>query len=278
MENLWEIPLILVTGVFAGFLNTVAGGGSLLTLPVLIFLGLPPATANGTNRVAVFAQNASGIMGFRRKGVSDFGYSTLLTLPALAGAWFGAQIAVDMDEVVFNRVLAGIMIGVLFITLYNPTKKLQDGPEGLSLLRNIIGSIVFFFVGARSNWYTYYDVIRKIIGMFVFFFVGIYGGFIQAGAGFIIIAALTLTNGFDLVRTNAIKLFVVFFYTISALVVFIQSGNVNWYFGLTLAVGNATGAWIGSHWAVEKGDKWIRVVLIVAVLAFAIRLFWQTLG
>ena len=253
MENLWEVPLILVTGVFAGFLNTVAGGGSLLTLPVLIFLGLPSATANGTNRVAVFVQNASGIMGFRRKGVSDFGYSTLLTLPALVGAWLGAKIAVEMNEIIFNRVLAGIMLAVLLLTLFNPTKKLQSETANLSIA-------------------------RKIIGMVVFFFVGIYGGFIQAGAGFIIIAALTLTNGFDLVRTNAIKLFVVFFYTAIALFIFIRSGNVQWGLGLTLAVGNATGAWIGSHWAVDKGDKWIRVVLVVTVLAFAIRLFWKTLG
>lgn len=253
MENLWEIPLILGTGVFAGFLNTVAGGGSLLTLPVLIFLGLPSATANGTNRIAVFVQNASGIMGFRRKGVSDFGYSALLTLPALVGAWIGAQIAVEMNDVIFKRILSGIMIAVLFATLFSPTKKLQGGTEHLSLF-------------------------RKIIGMIVFFFIGIYGGFIQAGVGFIVIAALTLTNGFDLVRTNAIKVFVIFFYTIIALIVFIKSGNVNWYLGLTLAVGNATGAWIGSQWAVAKGDKWIRVVLVVTVLAFAIRLFWQTLG
>jgi uncharacterized membrane protein YfcA len=72
--------------------------------------------------------------------------------------------------------------------------------------------------------------------------------------------------------------FVIFFYTIIALIVFIMSGNVSWPLGLTLAVGNATGAWIGSHWAVDKGEKWIRVVLVVTVLAFAIRLFWQTLG
>ncbi len=253
MENFWEVPLILVTGVFAGFLNTVAGGGSLLTLPVLIFLGLPSATANGTNRIAVFIQNASGIMGFRRKGVSDFGYSTLLTLPALVGAWFGAKIAVEMDEVIFNRVLAGIMLAVLFLTLFSPTKKLQGGTENLSLF-------------------------RKIIGMLVFFFVGVYGGFIQAGVGFIIIAALTLTNGFDLVRTNAIKVFVIFFYTSIALIVFVWNRNVNWPLGLTLAVGNATGAWVGSHWAVAKGDKWIRVVLVVTVLVFAIQLFRQTLG
>ena len=107
---------------------------------------------------------------------------------------------------------------------------------------------------------------------------GIYGGFIQAGAGFLIIAALTLTNGFDLVRTNAIKLFVVFFYTIIALAVFITEGNIDLYLGLTLAVGNATGAWIGSHWAVAKGNKWIRVVLVVAVVVFAIDLARKTLG
>ncbi len=252
MENLWAIPLILVTGVCAGFLNTVAGGGSLLTLPVLIFLGLPPATsANGTNRVAVFVQNASAIMGFRRKGVSDFGYSALLTLPALVGAWFGAQIAIETDEVIFNRVLAGIMIAVLLLTLFNPPKKLQGETENLSLF-------------------------RKIIGVLVFFLVGVYGGFIQAGVGFIVIASLTLTNGFDLARTNAIKVFVIFFYTIIALIAFIR--YVDWPLGLTLAVGNATGAWIGSHWAVAKGDKWIRVVLVFAVLASATGLVWKTLG
>ena len=253
MENLWEIPLILVTGVFAGFLNTVAGGGSLLSLPVLIFLGLPSAVANGTNRVAVFIQNASAITGFRRKGVSDFGYSALLTLPALAGAWIGARIAIEINPTLFNRILSGIMIVVLFTTLFSPTKKLKGGAANLSLP-------------------------RKIVGMAAFFLVGIYGGFIQAGVGFIVIAALTLINGFDLVRTNAIKVFVIFFYTIIALIVFIMSRNVDWPLGLTLAVGNATGAWIGSHWAVDKGDKWIKVVLVVTVLAFAIRLFWQTLG
>ncbi len=252
MENLWEIPLILVTGVCAGFLNTVAGGGSLLTLPVLIFLGLPPATAaNGTNRVAVLVQNASAIIGFHHKGISDFGYSALLTVPALVGAWFGAQIAVETDEVIFNRVLAGIMISVLLLTLFNPTKKLQGETKSLSLFRNIIGVLVFFFVG-------------------------VYGGFIQAGVGFIIIASLTLTNSFDLARTNAIKVFVIFFYTIIALIAFIR--YVNWSLGLTLAVGNATGAWIGSYWAVAKGDKWIRVVLVLAVLVSATGLVWKTLG
>ncbi len=252
MEHLWKILLILVTGSFAGFINMIAAGGSLVTLPLLIFLGLPAAMANGTNRIAIFVQNATGIVGFRRKGVSQFRYGILLALPAIVGALIGAQIAVDIDEAVFKRLLSGIMIAVLCLILFGPTKGLRAGTENLSLTRTIIAMIVFFFIG-------------------------IHGGFIQAGVGFLIIPALTLINGFDLVRTNAIKIFVVFFYTIAALVTFIKQGNVDWFLGLTLAVGNASGAWFGSHWAVAKGDKWIKVVLIVTVLAFAITLFGQSL-
>ena len=145
MEIFLKILLILVTGVCAGFLNTVAGGGSLLTLPVLIFLGLSPAEANGTNRIAVLIQNASGIIGFRRKGVSDFGYSALLTLPALLGALIGAVIANKMGDDTFKRIFVGIMIAVLLLTLFDPTKKWQDGTENLSVPRKIIGMLVFFF-------------------------------------------------------------------------------------------------------------------------------------
>ena len=252
MEELWKIPLILVTGVFAGFLNTVAGGGSLLTLPVLIFLGLSTAVANGTNRVALFVQNASAIMGFRRKGVSDFGNSLLLTVPMLFGAASGALKAVSISDDWFLRILSGVMIVVLFLTLFNPTKKLLGGVENLSRKRISIAVVTFWALGY-------------------------YGGFIHAGNGFLIIAALTVINGLDLVRANAIKVFAIFFYTIIALGVFIVKVDINWGLGLTLAVGNATGAWIGSHWAVDKGEKWIKVVLVVAVLALAIRLFWKTL-
>ena len=114
--------------------------------------------------------------------------------------------------------------------------------------------------------------------MIVFFFIGIYGGFIQAGVGLLIITALRLLTGMDLVRTNAIKVFVIFFYTVVALGIFIHGDKVNWYLGPTLAVGNACGAWLGSHWAVEKGEKWIKVMLIIAVIAFAIRLVWLSVS
>ena len=251
--NLLHVLLLFGTGIAAGFLNTVAFGGSLLALPVLIFLGLPTAVANGTNRIAIFCQNFSAIVGFRRKGVSDFNYSILLAIPAVIGAVIGATIAVDIKDAVFNLILAVVMITMLVLTLINPTERLKDRIESKN---------------TRS----------KIIAMVIFFFIGIYGGFIQAGVGLLVITALRLLTGIDLVRTNAIKVFVIFFYTVVALGIFIIKDKVNWYLGPTLAIGNACGAWLGSHWAVEKGDKWIKVVLIVAVLAFAIRLVWMSVS
>lgn len=251
--NLLHVLLLFGTGIAAGFLNTVAFGGSLLALPVLIFLGLPTAVANGTNRIAIFCQNFSAILGFRRKGVSDFNYSILLAIPAVIGAVIGATIAVDIKDAVFNLILAVVMITMLVLTLINPTERLKDRIESK-------------------------DTRSKIIAMVVFFFIGIYGGFIQAGVGLLVITALRLLTGIDLVRTNAIKVFVIFFYTVVALGIFIIKDKVNWYLGPTLAIGNACGAWLGSHWAVEKGDKWIKVVLIVAVLAFAIRLVWMSVS
>ena len=251
--NILHVVLLFSTGIAAGFLNTVAFGGSLLALPMLIFLGLPTAVANGTNRVAIFFQNISAIMGFRRKGVSDFRYSILLAVPAVIGAGIGAIIAIDTKDSVFQLILAVVMITMLILTLLNPTERLKDRIES---------------GGTRS----------KMIAMAVFFFIGIYGGFIQAGVGLLVITALRLLTGMDLVRTNAIKVFVIFFYTVIALGIFIMKGKVDWYLGPTLAVGNACGAWLGSHWAVAKGEKWIKVMLIVAVVAFAVRLIWQSVS
>ena len=245
--NLLHVLLLFGTGIAAGFLNTVAAGGSLLALPMLIFLTSDSALANGTNRIAILFQNVSAIMGFRRKGVSDFRYGILLAVPAVIGAVIGAIIATDIKDAAFNLILAVVMITMLILTLINPTARLKDRIESR-------------------------DKRSTIIAMAVFFFIGIYGGFIQAGVGLLIITALRLLTGMDLVRTNAIKVLVIFFYTVVALGIFIMEKQVDWTLGVTLAVGNATGAWIGSHWAVEKGDKWIKVVLVVAVLVFSANL------
>jgi len=245
--DLVKVMLVLAVGVVAGILNTMAGGGSLITLPMLIFLGLPSAVANGTNRVAVGAQNILAILGFRSKGISDIRLSLFFALPALVGAVVGACIAIDLPDAVFQQVLAVVMVVVLVLILWNPTRRLGKTTASMTPLRRILAAVVFFLIG-------------------------MYGGFIQAGVGFLIMAALVLITGLDLVRVNAHKVFIVFFFTLSALVVFALEGKIDWVLGAVLAVGNAAGGWIGSRFQVEKGEKVVRVVLVIAVLVMAVRL------
>ena len=158
---------------------------------------------------------------------------------------------IDKSSIIFNRVLAGIMIVVLASTIFNPLKKLQSSKENLSSSRKALAALIFFFLG-------------------------IYIGFIQAGVGFLIIATMTTVNGFSLVRTNALKMFVVFFCTLMALSIFVMKGHVDWGLGLVLAGGNSIGVSIGSHWAVAKGDKIIRIVLFCSILIFSARLIWKS--
>ncbi len=247
--NLFQVGLILVTGIAAGFLNTLGGGGSLLTIPMLIFLGLPAAIANGTNRIAIFVQNIVGVTNFHRKGFFYPKLSFILGIPAILGSIFGARFAVSISGDLFEKILAIVMIIVLIIILTRPERK-------------------FIKVIDSENLGT----TRLIVAIIAFFGVGFYGGFIQAGVGFIIIVALTLITGMSLVKVNSLKVFIILIYTISSLLVFIIDGKVDFILGFTLAIGNAIGAYIGSNFAVSKGDKWIRILLIVTILAMSAQL------
>ena len=248
-----ELPalaLVLAAGVAGGFLNTVAGGGSALTMPVLIFLGLPSGVANGTVRVAIIVQNLTAVAGFRGKGHFEPALAAQLGLPALAGAVVGSRIAVDVPDAVFNAVLAGVMVLVLASIFIKPkpagdrTSAVPEGPPA----------------GAR----------RSLL-MVIFFVIGVYGGFIQAGVGFLIMSSLIFLSGYDLVRINAVKVAVILVYTVAAVTVFLLNGKVEWGPGLTLAAGNAAGAWLGARFSVTGGEKWIRIILVVAVLVMAVR-------
>ncbi len=245
--------IILATGLIAGFFNTVAGGGSLLSLPILIFLGLPPSVANATNRVAIFSQNIFAVAGFKSKGIGEFKYSLILGGSALLGAIIGAKIAIEIRGELFNKILAVIMIMIVLLTIFRNRKSRDTAVEYLSAKRKWLGTIAFFFIG-------------------------IYGGFIQAGVGFLIIGTLQAIHHFSLVKTNSIKVFVVLVYTTAALGLFILEGQVNWLYGLVLAAGNSAGAWFTSRWSVKKGDKVVRIALIIAVTLLAVKLWWFSLS
>jgi uncharacterized membrane protein YfcA len=245
---IWQVPVLILVGMVAGFLNVMAGGGSLLTLPLLIFLGLPAAVANGTNRIAIFCQNIFAIAGFRRQGYFPARLALLCTIPALLGSYVGANLAIDIDDLMFRRLLAGIMLGVLALTLIDPAKRL-------------------------NIQVTHFTPLRTLILLLSFFVIGVYGGFVQAGVGFIIITGL-LVHGFDLIKINAVKVIVIFCFTFVALGVFIYHGQVNYGLGFALAAGNSVGGWIATHVAVKKGHDWIKRLVSLTVLVFALKLLF----
>ena len=246
MAEWWKLGLLFLVGSAAGFINVNAGGGSTLTLPALIFLGLDSALANGTNRVAILIQNIFAVSSFRRQKVHQFGESSKLSLITLPGAIIGALLSTRIADEWFQRILGIIMIGIV-VSMFIPkaNKKYQD-----SLSR------------AENRWLIYV----------VLFFIGFYGGFIQVGVGFLFMAALYHILKISLVYVNMHKVFIILIYTIPSLIVFAMTGNVNWGYGLMLAVGTACGGWFGAHASVKGGEKLIRYVLALAIVIMALKL------
>ncbi|WP_289644570.1 sulfite exporter TauE/SafE family protein [Maribacter aestuarii] len=249
MEEWYHYPLLVIVGFVVGFINTVAGGGSLLSLPVLIFLGLPSNVANGTNRVAIVVQTALATAGFKSKGVSTFPFNIYLGLSAFLGSSIGAYIAVDVTGETFNRILAIVMLSVVLIIIFSPKLNLDHLEERLT---------------GKYLWF----------GTLVFFFFGIYGGFINAGLGFLMMLFLHYVNRMSLVRSNATKVVVVFVYMLAALAVFAINDLVNWKIGLILAIGNGSGAWFASRFSVKKGDGFIKIFLVIMVVVMATKLWF----
>lgn len=251
--EIWQFFVIFAVGAIAGFVNVLAGGGSILTLPMLIFLGLPPAVANGTNRLAVAVQSIFAVAGFRRKGVSDFKSSLVLSCPALIGGLIGAQIALAVSDLVFKKVLAIIMIFILGFILWDPIRKKHGNTY-------------------QKEDISHLSLSRRIAIMFFLFFAGIYGGFVQAGVGFLIIMALNIIGGLNLVKTNSHKVFIAGINALFSLLIFVFHNKIYWTIGLVLAAGNGLGGWIGSHFAVSKGERFIRIVLTICVTALVLKL------
>lgn len=245
----WYIyPGIVAAGFLAGFINTLAGSGSLVSLPMLIFAGLPANVANGTNRVAILLQNVVGVRGFRSHGLLNLRQALWLAVPAAFGAIVGASIAVDLDAVAMRRAIGVVMVLMLVVMLVNPRRWIEGRPGQ---------------VRARPGW-------KELVA---FFLIGIYGGFIQAGVGIFLLTGLVLGAGFDLVRANAIKVFIVLFFTVPALAVFVRNQQVAWSMGLLLAVGNMSGAWAGTRFAARPGAAvWVHRLLIAVVVYSAVRL------
>ncbi len=242
--DILHLLLLFGVGAVAGFINVNAGGGSSLTLPTLIFLGLDAAVANGTNRIGLILQNIFAVTSFRKNKIFKFKTSIFLAVFTLPGAIIGAILATQVSNTLFQRILGGVLVLVVISMFFSHSYK-KDALE------------------SSRSWFIYPAL----------FGIGFYGGFLQVGVGFLFMAALYHLLRVDLVFVNMHKVFIILIYTIPALAVFFLTGNVNWKFGLVLAAGNALGGWWGAHAAVKGGEKVIRIILVAAITIMAGKLF-----
>jgi len=250
MELSWFTVMILFLAGFAGgFVNALSAAGSLITLPAFIFAGLSPAQANATNRIAILVQNFSSVSAYRSKGIRTEAYMWWAAMAAIPGAVAGAWFSLQIPNEIFTKILSVIMVLFLLITLSNPLKNTTKQ-------------------AARDNK-TY-----KISGLFLFFITGVYGGFIQAGTGFFIMAIGLLHHRFDLIKTNLYKALIMFSYTIAAVLMFLWKGEIFWLHGFILAFGMGVGAFAGVRWSMVVSEVWLKRVIVVIVSAMAIYLWF----
>ncbi len=243
----WLDGLLLVAfGGVAGFINVLAAGGSMLTLPLLMLLGLPAQVANGTNRVSIVLQSVSAVGSFRRAGAGDLGISLRLSLPAVVGALLGAWLALTVSDALFQGVLIAAMVLASLMMLL-PQPRLDT--RALTPERITPGVYLAMFV------------------------IGVYGGFIQVGVGVLFIVVLYRLLKIDLAQVNVFKVFIILVYTLPALAVFVLNGQVRWGYGLLLALGSMSGAWLAVRVNMgPRGALWVKWLTLVVIGAIILRL------
>lgn len=242
--NWIQIAVLIFSGLAVGFINTLAGGGSVISLSVLMLMGLDAPEANGTNRIAVTIQTLTAATVFKKKKVLDLKKGTILGIPSAIGSLLGAYIAVDINEAVFEKAFAVIMLIMLVFVFYNPDKYIYGKAEKIE---------------KKVTW----------VQVVIFFIIGIYGGFVHVGIGYFLLAALVLNAGYDLVRANAVKVLIVLMYMPFSFLVFMWMSDIEWKYGLIMMVGSVVGAYIGSQLTVKKGIVFVKWSIAVVTIFMA---------
>ena len=240
--SLISLLLLMASGLIAGFINTLAGGGSLLTLPALMLVGLPADIANATNRVGVFLSAIEGTRGFHRHGKLDKTALIPILAPTIAGSLGGSLLASFLPTTLLEPILLSTLIAMAVAIVARPT--MVAPPPGTIPLR----------------------VNQSIKGFIGLFFAGLYGGFVQAGVGFVLIAALCGALRYDLVRANALKMAATGIFSLVALTVFVVRDQVLWVPGLVLAAGTVLGVRLSVRFAISVDHAVLRWILLAMVI------------
>lgn len=246
--SITEVIALIIAGLCVGFINTLAGGGSIISLSLLMFLGLPAPVANGTNRIAITIQTLTASLSFNKKKVLDKKKGIRLAIPTVLGSLVGSWIATDINETIFEKAMAVILLVMLFFIIFKPNRYIFGKEELIHKPINIWQILLFFGIG-------------------------LYGGFIHVGVGYFLLASLVLSTGYDLIHANALKVFLVLLYAPVTLLVFLLNDQVEWAYGLVMTIGNVIGAIIASRLAVSKGVIFVKWVIIIVIIITSGKLF-----
>ncbi|MCS6821632.1 MAG: sulfite exporter TauE/SafE family protein [Microscillaceae bacterium] len=246
----WKYGLLFIFSILAGFINTLVGSGSLIMLPLLIFVGLSPQVANGTNRVAILVQSVVALHTYFQHSTLSLKGSYALIVSACGGALLGAWLATQISPKLFEYFLGFLMLAMFFVVLLKPEKWFKNAPNLFNKQNNITSWIVLFAVG-------------------------IYGGFVQGGVGVFLMASLIMQVGYDLHKTNALKLLIISLYALPVLLIFAYYGQVNWGIGGITAIGQGIGAYLGAKFALTNVNihLWTYRLLLIILLVSAFH-FW----
>lgn len=256
IELSWgNILLFIIAGISTGIINTLAGSGSLITLPIFMAIcHLPPSIANATNRIGVLLQSLVATIQFSKQQPGLYQKKFHILIPTIAGAIVGSKIALDITEEAMNISLAILMVFMLIILVIKPGRWLIKEKE------NSPGS--------------------KVISNLSYFTLGVYGGFIQAGAGFFILAGLVLISRYTLSQANGLKIFIILIFTIPSIAIFAWNGKIHYAYGLLMGIFQAIGSWIGVRFIAKlpNANLWIYRILLATVflsgLYFNYRIFF----
>ena len=240
-------PLLIIAGILAGVINTLAGSGSAVTLSLLLFLGLDANVANGTNRIGAITQCATALLAYKKSGKLNFlaKKSLYLLLITFVGAMIGAYVATQFNPDDMETVIGYMMIVMFFVILVKPKRWLRETNLDINI------NTPFNFV--------------------IFFCIGLYAGFIQMGMGIMFLAALVLRAQFSLTDSNIIKIIIIFAFIIPVFAIFVMAGHVHWVYGILLAIGQSLGAWLAAKFALQHPKANVVVHrLLIAVVLFAI--------